>query len=281
MSIKTSELQHMQSILGTDSLLIDSLTAGTGRVAAAALAQFMDQELLKPGTALSAALSNKAAKSAQETVERTTVTYREVTVAAAELQDYLDAMPRLLTDYLVLNVTGTLETALHVANFYGPGNLILDGKNNLTMRNQLYIERFCAAVIGVQNVRFEEPDGVEHTSIIKIACNGSIAIIQNCQFVGLGASSSAIAIHTDGPTFTQMYAVSISGCSTALFVSGGAMAYVDMGNPASAVYSGNQQGIRVQGGGTAYLMPGVPDLLGGVTNGKTCGLIVKGDGTLL
>ena len=217
----------------------------------------------------------------QQTVEAVMVPYKTVTVAAAELQSYLDAMPRLLTEYLVLEVTGTLETAVHAANFYGPGNLVIDGKNNFTMKHQMNIERFCASILAIQNMRFEEPAGAEPISMLHLTGSGSISIVQNCQFIGLGDDSSATAIHADGPVFTQMYAVSISDCGTALFVSGGATAYVDMGNPTSAVYSGNQQGIRVQGGGTAFLMPGVPDLLGGVTNGKTCGLIVKGDGTLL
>lgn len=68
MNIKTSELQQLQSILGTDSLLADTAAAGTGRVATAALAQFMDQELLKPGTALSAALSNKVSKTTRSDI---------------------------------------------------------------------------------------------------------------------------------------------------------------------------------------------------------------------
>lgn len=59
MGIKTNELQQLSSILGTDSLLADTAAAGTGRLSAAALAQFMDQELLKPGTGLSTQLGNK------------------------------------------------------------------------------------------------------------------------------------------------------------------------------------------------------------------------------
>lgn len=221
-----------------------------------------------------------ADKSVQDIVETVTVPYRVAQVAAAELQGYLDAMPRLLTDYLVLEVTGTLEAEVHAANFYGPGSLFLGGKN-LVVKNKMHFERFCAAMLGIQSIRFEEPAGAEPISMLHLTGSGSIAIVQNCQFVGLGSSGSASAIHVDGPVFTQIYAVSVSGCVTALFASGGATACVDMGNLSSAAYSGNQQGIIVYGGGTAYLMPGVPDLLGGTTNGKVAGLIVKSDGTLL
>lgn len=277
MSIKTNELQQLNAPQGVDSILLDSLTAGTGRLSLSSLAQFLTEQ----DNAVKTALSNKAALSVQQTVEAVTVPYRVAQVAAAELQGYLDAMPRLLTDHLVLEVVGMLETEVHTANFYGPGSLFLDGKNNLTVRNKVYIEGFDAAMLGIRNVRFEEPNGTTgYTHMLRL-WGGGIAIVQNCQFVGLGSSSSASAIHVDGPIFTQIHEVSILGCGTALFVSGGATAYVDMGNLSSAAYSGNQQGIIVHGGGTAYLMPGVPDLLGGTTNGKVAGLIVKSDGTLL
>lgn len=40
MNIKTSELQQLQSILGTDSLLADTAAAGTGRLSLAQAAEF-------------------------------------------------------------------------------------------------------------------------------------------------------------------------------------------------------------------------------------------------
>ena len=60
MSIKTNELQQLMSVQGTDSILADS-AAGTGRVPFSTAAQFFDQELVKPGSAVGAALENKAA----------------------------------------------------------------------------------------------------------------------------------------------------------------------------------------------------------------------------
>ena len=277
MSIKTNELQQLNAPQGVDSILLDSLTAGTGRLSLSSLAQFLTEQ----DNAVKTALSNKAALSVQQTVEAVTVPYRVAQVAAAELQGYLDAMPRLLTDYLVLEVTGTLEAEVHTDNFYGPGRLVIDGKDGLIVKNKMLFDQFRAAMLGIRRIRFEGPAGAEPISMLHLTGSGSIAVIQNCQFVGLGDNSSASAIHVEGPIFTQIYAISVSGCATALFVSGGAMASVDMGNLSSAVYSGNQQGIMVHSGATAFLMHGVPDLLGGATNGKASGLIVKVDGTLL
>ena len=60
MSIQTNELQQLQSILGTDSLLADTAAAGTGRLSLARAAEFFGAELIKPGNPVGAALSNKA-----------------------------------------------------------------------------------------------------------------------------------------------------------------------------------------------------------------------------
>ena len=68
MSIKTNELQQLQSILGTDSLLADTAAAGTGRLTLAKAAEFFGAELIKPGNPVSTALSNKVSKTTRSDV---------------------------------------------------------------------------------------------------------------------------------------------------------------------------------------------------------------------
>lgn len=60
MSIKTNELQQITAPQSSDSLLLDTAAAGTGRLTLAQAAQFFDQKLLQPGTQISASLSQKA-----------------------------------------------------------------------------------------------------------------------------------------------------------------------------------------------------------------------------
>lgn len=60
MSVKTNELKQATSVNAEDYLLADSPTAGTVRVPLSAAAEYLDAELLKSGTQLHAALSNKA-----------------------------------------------------------------------------------------------------------------------------------------------------------------------------------------------------------------------------
>lgn len=60
MSVKTNELRQAASVNAEDYLLADSPTVGTVRVPLGAAAEYFDAELLKSGTQLHAALSNKA-----------------------------------------------------------------------------------------------------------------------------------------------------------------------------------------------------------------------------
>ncbi len=60
MGIKTNELQRLEGVQGTDSILADTQEAGTGRLSFAQAAQFFDRELMRPGTAVERALSSKA-----------------------------------------------------------------------------------------------------------------------------------------------------------------------------------------------------------------------------
>ena len=61
MSIKTSELQQLSPLTGAERLLADSPGAGTGLIPFNEAAQFLGGELVKPGSAVGAALETKAA----------------------------------------------------------------------------------------------------------------------------------------------------------------------------------------------------------------------------
>lgn len=60
MSIKTNELQQITAPQGSDSLLLDTAAAGTGRLALAQAAEFFGAELVKQTNSVGAALSQKA-----------------------------------------------------------------------------------------------------------------------------------------------------------------------------------------------------------------------------
>ena len=173
MSIKTDELQLLQSVVGTDSVLLDTASAGTVRVSLATLAEFLAEQ----DNAVKAALSSKAALSAQETVEKTAISGQTVTLAASELQAYLNSLPRLVTDELYLYVAGELSAAVEVKNFYGPGILSISGQNGgFTMRNSMNISR-CALPVYLEKIEFQEPENLAENSamlILKMLSRGNV-----------------------------------------------------------------------------------------------------------
>ena len=50
-------------------------------------------------------------KPVRDKVQAASVPERRVVLAAADLQAYLDSLPRLLTEYYQITVSGTLDTA--------------------------------------------------------------------------------------------------------------------------------------------------------------------------
>lgn len=54
---------------------------------------------------------------------------RYVTMPASELQDYLDALPRLLTENHIITLSGTCSQAVYMKGFYGCGSLTLRADN--------------------------------------------------------------------------------------------------------------------------------------------------------
>ena len=133
MGIKATELQATTAPKVTDTLLVANSAGGTSQLTLAQAAAFLGGEMVKPANPVGAALSSKAALSTQETVEKTAISGREVTVAAAELQVYINALPRLRTENLAITVTGDLTQKLVLSGFYGSGSLHFYPQNNQTV----------------------------------------------------------------------------------------------------------------------------------------------------
>lgn len=280
MSIKTNELQQMTSILGTDSLLADTAAAGTGRVSAVALAQFMDQELLKPGTALSTALSNKAALSVQQTVEATNLPSRTVEVAAEDLPAYINSLPRLLMADITIKVTGTLTEFLYIHRFSGSGSISIDGNGDCRLQGGVSI-RSSSAVVVFRNLEFSlRKDKMQLNDIVDIQFSGNVSI-RSCSVAGSESANTEgeVGVRADYHSCAALINCGISNCRIAVISAGSTI--VSIYNENRGDFSGNAAGPYVFRGGIILLGGSTPELLGGATSAKVGGLIVKGDGTLL
>lgn len=280
MAIKTDELQQATALKSTDTLLLANSAGGTAQLSMAQAAAFFGAELVKEGNPVGAALSSKAAKSVQETVEKTAVPSRTAEVAAAELPAYIAGLPRLLTENLTITVLGGScgPNGLYIRNLYGPGSLTVKAAEGAEVLCPLVLEvSRCAVPVALEGFRFEGPSGA-----------GAYVQVDGCR-----ASLSGFTVDGANKTAGQT-----AGKGGAFQVSNGGMIYLrssEIKNISyalaahtggtiiafSATASGNTTGAVSSGGGMIMLTGTTPELVGGTVNEHWGGLIVNKDGELI
>lgn len=213
------------------------------------------------------------------TLEAKSVPSRTVSLAAADLPAYIAALPRLMTEYLVINVTGELTTRLNLYNFYGPGTIEIRGSGNFSMRNMMRI-RYCSIEIVLREILFFEINGmtVSQGSVLVDRSPGHV-YIGNCQFQGLGTESESVGVHAQYGISVTLVNCTISGFRYAV-ISNRASTVSVVAEESDATYSDNTTGIHVLAGGIVALQNGTPKLLGGKANSKNGGIIINPDGTI-
>ena len=215
-------------------------------------------------------MSSKAALSAQETVEATGVTSREITLEAADLQAYIDALPRLRTEDLNIQVNaGHVPKTLKLKGFYGPGFLWIIGRGaegGSVLDDGLVISD-CSnriRIIGF-DVRGRSVGTAAQVSTSPLAGLENLSAdgnnFPNGAYNGVSSDGSAVtAINVTISHFTRaVYGASIFRLSNC----GG---------------SDNASGIAVEGGGVVLLSGSTPNLMGGAVNNKWGGIIIDKTG---
>lgn len=201
---------------------------------------------------------------------------RSVILDAAELPAYLEGLPRLLTENLTLNVSGTLTEPLNISGFYGSGFLRIQAasQGNCTIRNKVTLAQ-CTCPLLLANLVLETPeDWMDRDNLLYInRCDG--AELYNCTFAGSGGR----AVCAENNSRLVLNECSISGFAMAVLMGTGAVAAVNCA--AAGDFHDNTVGAYVWNGGTVLLGGDTPDLLGGSANQKSGGIIVKKNGTLL
>ena len=202
----------------------------------------------------------------------TAVKNRSVTLAASGLQEYLDSLPRLVTENLTISVTGSLNTGVNLQGFYGPGSIVINGNSNFTLYGSLQISR-CNLYIAVQNVTF---DGSKQSGTYSqtITSYSRTVAFRNCNF--LGGPGNALAINSDGAARIIVVSPEIKNVYIAVSAQSGSIISVT----GTAVASGNKTGADAYAG-IVLLGPTIPQTLGGAANTNRSGLIVGANGTLL
>lgn len=206
----------------------------------------------------------------REKVMRTAASYRDATVDAAALPAYLAALPRLLTENLVIHVSGTVEERISLNGFYGNGLLWIkaDTLGDWTVKNIITVQD-CSVRVSIQNAVFIDSGAAAETyyKSVVFGYNARYLEVVECTFTG------------DGTGRAMMVANQASGFMLRCTVQNFLSAVCSWGSLMSVAESGgseNTYGLHTYRGGIVLLDGETPELMGGASNYNSSGLIVRG-----
>ena len=200
---------------------------------------------------------------------------RTVTLAAAEVSAYIATLPRLLTENLILNVTaGTVAETLGLFGFYGPGRLQIKSASDamdVTLAGGAVAYR-CAAEISLRKMTITGGHSPENAAVT--STSGGILVLDSCSLTA--GSGINLGIYAGQGSRIYMAGGSLTGFNTAVLAQHTGTASLN-----DVAASGNTTGAHVWAGGIILLNGSTLETVGGSTNAKAGGMIVKKDGTLL
>ena len=159
-----------------------------------------------------------------------------------------------------------------ISRFYGPGSLHVQGHSN-TVAGAFRVEN-CSARISASNFEIR---GTTDDAAISVLCAADVML---SHMTVDGSLISPAVAYLEGvlcaESFLYLYDADIQHAAVAIMAKvGGEISVVDCSG------AGNGKGMEVYRGGIIILSGTTPDLMGGNTNAKSSGIIVKADGTLL
>lgn len=213
-----------------------------------------------------------ANKETQDKVFITSVPAKSITLDAAELPAYINALPRLLTESLTINVgAGICADALQINDFYGSGSIKINGAAN-------YGSVFSGGISIQHCLIHVDIDGVSvsanRSSVVDVV-TAVYVYLKSCKIDGSGATYCVSAYEGAHLSLTSC---TLSDCSSGYAALCG-HASITVFSDCNA--SQNQTGAYVYRGGIVLLAGSTPDTLGGSSNKKSGGIIVNANGALL
>ena len=198
---------------------------------------------------------------------------KSVTLTPAELPDYLKALPRMLTDNLTITLTaGTVTQDIELEGLYGGGRLWIKAADGADVQfAKSFLVNRCKTVF-FERLKFVGGRVYDKGHFVAYA---SLVYVTSCTFDSANDSEATGFIATAGSQ-AFLENSTFTNCKRAAQIMSSSIVSIQNANA-----SGNSTGIFVYGGGICMLSGSTPDLLGGTSNGKSGGLIVKANGTLL
>lgn len=203
------------------------------------------------------------------------VPYKSVTVEAADLSNYLLALPRLLTENLTVEVNaGTAPDGFVIQNFYGPGSLTVKAKDDakVTCSQRVHVGNCSIPVVTLQGIAI-----VANASLAYAMLRSDTSYVHaiDCSVTGEKKSDQC------GVFASAHGALMLQGCSITNFMYGALATYGGRLTALDCTGADNTIGFNTALGGIIIASGSTPDTLGGSSNLNRGGLIVKADGTLV
>lgn len=203
----------------------------------------------------------------REKVEAAAVPIRTVELAAAELPGYIASLPRLLTENLTVNVSGTLTTPLKISSFYGSGRLGIVGRNGFSIQGQVQVT-LCQTPI--QIVRADIQAVRKEDNAVAEIVGASMMDFTNCSFTGGGTQTGVLS----NASTIYLLNCGIRNCATAVQASATGRVILCNETNDAALYGDNGIGAMAYRGGLVTICGAAPEMLGGSANGVSGGAII-------
>lgn len=200
---------------------------------------------------------------------------RKCYLDVSQLQAFLDSLPRLLTEYIYIYLSGTLDEPLRLIGFHGSGGIMLikdTSAETCVFQRQITVG-YCSVFIMMQNLTLQKTDDTDDAAVRII--HGRDVYLSGCTLSGNGVGNG---VQVEMASTVYLEGSALSDFASAVQVTYSSLLSV---NGESGGFHDNTCGVHVWHGGIVLLGGGAPKLLGGSYNSKVGGMIVNADGTLL
>ena len=191
--------------------------------------------------------------------------YHYDTIPASELQAYLNAFPRLLTEHHIITLSGVNTDIVSVDGFYGCGSLTFCANNlgDCVFTKGIRVTN-CSMPVQMERLKWALDETASPYRYC-IYCERGAVYVKECSFNGRAKDGRGIGTFYTSSAVLANCAFHDLGCVAVTSWGGHIEVYGE--NPATD-YSGNHAGVCQMQGGLVLLGDQVPDTLGGTYNAK-------------
>lgn len=207
-------------------------------------------------------------------VEQTGISSRTVHLEAAELQAFLDSLPRLLTERLTVKVSGEVTGGLTIRDFYGPGYIFFPNEN-LQIHGELLVAS-CSVMVHIKHVSVTATEDMGLNSDLISVSDSRHVYLQDVTMSGYGDMRNTVGVVARNCSAVKVADCRFTGLRGAAMATGSSLCTIN-----NSTGENNAIGASVYVGGIVFLHGTTPATVGGAANAKQSGLIVDKNGNLI